>query len=156
MSRRLALLAFGAALIATASGCGGGSGGAPDKLPPVVRPVNHPAAVSLHAVPHHARWNVSVVVMNTADAPRTIHVDLNGKGAVDASFTASPGDRPWPYYFHVPTHRLAIHAVSSGGGHASRVTQVKGGNRVWFVVTDYQPLRLGVEVNAYKHEPAFG
>jgi hypothetical protein len=147
------LVASGALL---AAGCSGGSGPSTGSPPPIVRPVNHPAAVSLHAVPRHARWNVSVVVMNTADKPRTIHIDVNGKAAVDASFTESPQDRPWPYYFQVPSHRVAISASSTGGGKANTVAHLKSGRQIWFVITDYQPLRLGLELNTYRQEPLFG
>ncbi|MBV9486781.1 MAG: hypothetical protein JO246_12065 [Frankiaceae bacterium] len=159
MARRIASLAtLGACLAIAVGGCGdSGSGGKQaGPLPPIASPVDHPAKVTRHAVPRHGNWNVSVVLMNTADDPRTIHVDLNGVPAVDARFTQSPNDRPWPYYFHVASRRLSLHATSTGGGMASKVARVEAGHRVWFVVTDYQPLRLGLQVHTYSREPVFG
>jgi hypothetical protein len=122
---------------------------------------DHPDLVSLHAVDASARWNVEVLVVNTAHSSRTLHVTLNRDSAVDATFPAiqlgPPQDSPWPpYRFNVPADRIRIHATSSGGGTGTATARRGSGHRLWVLVTDYDPLRLGIEVKAYRHRPLFG
>lgn len=157
--RRRALLAGVGLAIAAACSQAANSKDPTTPASPTVQ--DHPAAVSLHSVDANSPWNVEVLVVNTAHSRRTIHVDLNGDGAVDAAFPAiqqgPPQDSPWPpYRFNVPGKQLRIHATSSGGGDASHVTARSRQGRLWVLVTDYDPIRLGVQVNTYTHRPGFG
>lgn len=129
--------------------------------PPACDPAPTPVAVHRQALPtaHGHLWNVAVVVNNVAREQRRIRVGLAGHPAVDVTLPAACGGITSPMtelHFRLPAGRTPLTATSSNRTHTTAAFAVPHDARVWVLVTDNEPRRLGLTVGTYPHRPLFG
>jgi hypothetical protein len=60
------------------------------------------------------------------------------------------------FHFLLPAHRTLVEATSDAGHGTTTHVRIFRLTHRWLVITDNQPARLGIDINAYSKRPGFG